>query len=65
MLVFLRKEDIKMDKNQKINCSVGSCVYQDEETKRCTLQAIHVMPTQDCKTKKTDESMCGSYECKE
>ena len=36
-----------MDKNQKINCSVESCVYQDYNTKRCTLQAIQVMPTQD------------------
>lgn len=52
-----------MDKNQKINCTVKSCVYQDDQTKRCTLQAINVMPTQDCKTKQADESMCGSYEC--
>ena len=51
-----------MDKNQKINCSVESCVYQDDSTKRCTLQAIHVQPTLDCKTREPDESMCGSYE---
>lgn len=51
-----------MDENQKINCTVESCVYQDDETKRCTLQTIHVMPTENCKTKDTDESMCGSYE---
>ena len=54
-----------MDKNQKINCTVESCVYQDEENKRCTLQAIDVMPKQDCRTRKADESMCGSYECGE
>ncbi len=54
-----------MDKNQKINCSVESCVYQDYNTKRCTLQAIQVMPTQDCQTRQPDESMCGSYECAE
>ena len=52
-----------MDKNQKINCTVESCVYQDSETARCTLQAIQVQPTQDCNTRKADESMCGSYEC--
>ena len=50
-----------MDKNQKINCSVESCVYQDYNTKRCTLQAIQVMPTQDCQTRQPDESMCSSY----
>ena len=54
-----------MDKNQKINCTVESCVYQDDENKRCTLQAIDVMPKQDCGTRKADESMCGSYECGE
>ena len=52
-----------MDKNQKINCTVETCIYQDGENKRCTLQAIEVMPTQDCKTRQPDESMCGSYEC--
>ena len=51
-----------MEKNQKINCTVESCVYQDNETKRCTLQSINVIPTTDCGTQSTDESMCGSYE---
>lgn len=51
-----------MEKNQKINCTVESCMYQDEETKRCTLQTINVMPTNNCNTSKIDESMCGSYE---
>ena len=51
-----------MEKNQKINCTVESCVYQDNTTKRCTLQSIDVMPTQDCQTRQADESMCGSYE---
>ena len=54
-----------MEENQKINCSVESRVYQDYNTKRCTLQAIQVMPTQDCQTRQPDESMCGSYECAE
>ena len=54
-----------MEKNQKINCTVESCVYQDGKNNRCTLQAIQVMPTQDCKTRQPDESMCGSYECEE
>jgi len=51
-----------MKENQKINCTVESCVYQDTKAKRCTLPAINVMPTTDCETRETDESMCGSYE---
>ena len=51
-----------MNDNQKINCVVKSCIYQDENTKRCKLQAINVVPTANCNTMGTDESMCGSYE---
>ena len=52
-----------MEKNQKINCTVESCVYQDSRNRRCTLQSINVMPTVDNTSGKLDESMCGSYEC--
>ena len=51
-----------MEENQKINCTVESCIYQDGNTKRCTLQSIQVVPTDDCDTFEPDESMCGSYE---
>lgn len=51
-----------MNKNQTINCTVESCVYQDGTTKKCTLQSIKVVPTENCDTCATDESMCGSYE---
>ena len=54
-----------MEENQKINCTVESCVYQDGKTKRCTLQAIYVIPVTNYGTGNTDESMCGSYECDE
>lgn len=54
-----------MDENQKINCTVESCVYQDSKAKRCTLHAINVIPAVDYATKDVDESMCGSYECGE
>ncbi len=54
-----------MEKNQKINCTVESCIYQDGKTNRCTLQTINVMPTENCNTSEPDESMCGSYECGE
>ena len=51
-----------MEENQTINCTVESCAYQDGTTKRCTLQAIKVIPTENCDTCETDESMCGNYE---
>ena len=51
-----------MEENQKINCTVESCVYQNPQQRRCTLPAINVMPTTDTTTHETDESMCGSYE---
>ena len=49
-----------MEENQKINCTVESCVYQDSKNRRCTLQAINVMPTTDNFSGEIDESMCGS-----
>ena len=52
-----------MEKNQKINCTVESCVYQDGTTKRCTLHAINVVPVEQKNTGNADDSMCGSYEC--
>ena len=51
-----------MEEKQTINCTVESCAYQDGITKKCTLQAISVIPTENCDTCETDESMCGSYE---
>ena len=51
-----------MEENQKINCTVETCVYQDSKNRRCTLQSINVIPTADINTRETDESMCGSYE---
>lgn len=54
-----------MEDNQTINCKVESCVYQDSDTKRCTLQSIQVIPTENCDTCETEESMCGSYEYSE
>ena len=51
-----------MDKNQKINCTVSSCLYNDIEQSKCMLEEISVEPCADCNTKEPDESMCGSYE---
>lgn len=52
-----------MEENQTINCTVKSCVYQDNNTQKCKLQSVQIMPKKSCSTKKADESMCGSYEC--
>ena len=51
-----------MDKNQKINCTVNSCRYNNSEEKICTLSQITVEPIDECETCSPDESMCGSYE---
>ena len=51
-----------MDKNQKINCTVSSCLYNDIEQSKCMLEEISIEPCADCDTKEPDESMCGSYE---
>ena len=54
-----------MEKNQKINCTVGSCKYNDKQRQECILEQIIVEPIQGCDTKNPDESMCGSYKYKE
>ena len=51
-----------MDKNQKINCTVNSCRYNDSDEKTCTLSQITMEPIIDCETCTPDESMCGCYE---
>lgn len=51
--------------NQKINCTVGSCIYNNDDTNLCELKQIEVSPCCDCSTgKPEDESMCGSYKGK-
>lgn len=50
-----------MDGNQNINCTVGSCKYNNTDINRCELKQIKVAPMPNCETKKPDESMCSSY----
>lgn len=50
-----------MEANQKINCTVSSCKYNNEQKRKCTLEAIHVAPMENVNTEKPDESMCASY----
>ena len=54
-----------MDGKQKIHCTVESCVYNDDDSKMCMLEAIQVAPMENCQTKTPDESMCASYENEE
>ena len=51
-----------MEKNQRINCTVQSCAYQDQKSKCCTLHAINVVPTPNNNSMQSDESKYGSYE---
>ena len=50
-----------MEKKQKINCTVESCKYNDNEHKECDLEAIIVTPVNNVNTSKPDESQCASY----
>lgn len=50
-----------MEKNQKINCTVVTCKYNNTAESKCILEAIQVEPIEGCNTKKADESMCASY----
>lgn len=51
-----------MEPNQKINCTVSSCKYNNQDKEKCMLEAIQVAPIKDCNTMEPDESMCASYE---
>lgn len=54
-----------MEKNQRINCTVGSCQYNDEGRQECTLEQIIVEPVHNCDLKNPYESMCSSYKNEE
>ena len=51
-----------MEGNQKINCTVESCRFNNQEQNQCMLQSIQVAPIDDMDTQEADESMCASYE---
>ena len=56
-------EVLKMENNQKINCTVQSCKYNNVKQQICELNSIMVTPKQNVNTGKPDESECSSYEC--
>ena len=53
-----------MDNKQKINCTVTSCRFNNEQKQKCNLDAIIVTPIDGVNTEEPDESMCSSYENK-
>lgn len=53
-----------MERDQKINCTVTSCKYNEEGRQECSLKQIVVTPVENCDTKQLDESMCSSYKNK-
>lgn len=54
-----------MEKNQKINCTVESCIYNKNKESLCSLEQILVSPIKGVDTKLPDESMCSSYRNKQ
>ena len=53
-----------MESNQKINCIVGSCKYNNKRENLCKLNSIMIAPKTNVNTANPDESECSSYECK-
>ena len=52
------------DSNQKINCDVTSCKYNDADEELCTLEEIKVSNQKDNSEEKED-TICDSYELDE
>ena len=51
-----------MEENQKINCTVSSCKYNNNQMQKCQLESIIVTPVEGVNTANPDESMCSSYD---
>ena len=51
-----------MENDQKINCTVSSCKYNNNQKQKCNLQSIIVTPVEGVDTQNSDESMCSSYD---
>ena len=50
-----------MEKNQKINCTVESCKYNNGQKQLCELERIKITPKENVNTANPDESECSSY----
>ena len=53
-----------MYNNQKINCTVKSCKYNNHRDEICELRAINITPKINVNTGKPDESKCSNYDNK-
>ena len=53
---------IKMNNDQRINCTVKSCKYNNHANEICELNSIIVTPKKNVNSGKSDESKCSSYE---
>lgn len=54
-----------MDRDQRINCTVESCKFNNCNQNVCELKQIEVQACPGCSNgTPEDESMCGSYSCK-
>ena len=51
-----------MENDQKINCTVSSCKYNNNQKQKCNLQSIIVTPVEGVDTQNPDESMWSSYD---
>ena len=52
------------DNNQKINCDVTSCKYNDSDEELCTLDEIKVS-NEDETSEEKEDTICASYELDE
>ena len=51
--------------DQNIRCTVGSCRFNNLDTKNCNLRQIEVLACKNCMSgNPEDESMCVSYKSK-
>lgn len=46
---------------QIINCNIETCIYNDDESNRCTLKEINISDVLNRHAVKADQSMCCSY----
>ncbi len=53
-----------MNNDQRINCTVKSCKYNNHANEICELNSIIVTPKKNVNSGKSDESKCSSYENK-
>ena len=58
-------EESKMNKCQKIQCSVGSCIFNEFSENLCNLEAIQVSAAAKSNSGAPyDETLCASYKPK-